>query len=447
MRLALLEGTGRLAACSRLFEEEAPVRRPNCCSPGAADAMVEPAVHSAVESPSASSKQLPVKRVGSIDAYRGLVMLLMVAEVMHFCRVARHFPDSRLWGFLCFHQSHVPWVGCSIHDMIQPSFSFLVGVALPFSLASRSRRGQTPRRMAVHAFVRAAILIFLGIFLRSMGQDRTNFTFEDTLTQIGLGYGFLFLLGLRPRRDQWIALVLILAGYWLAFALYPTPAPDFDYESVGVPNDWEHLAGGFAAHWNKNVNLASDFDRWFLNLFPRAEPFLYNGGGYLTLSFVPTLATMLIGLIAGGWLKDERSGLQKISRLAALGAACTAIGYALDWWGLCPMVKRIWTPSFALFSGGLCCWTLGLLYAVIDVAGLRKWAFPLIVVGMNSIAIYVMSWTMRRFVESSIHTHLGASYTQILGEELEPIVVGFTVVIVFWLILYWMYRRKIFLRI
>ena len=419
----------------------------NAAASEAADAMSQPAAHRAVESDSAESKELTAERVGSIDAYRGLVMLLMVAEVMHFCRVAPHFPDSRLWGLLCFHQSHVPWVGCSIHDMIQPSFSFLVGVALPFSVASRTRRGQTPRQMTIHAFIRAAVLIFLGIFLRSMGQNRTNFTFEDTLTQIGLGYGFLFLLGLRPRRDQWIALALILAGYWLAFAVYPTPAGDFDYETVGVPNDWEHLAEGFEAHWNKNANLASDFDRWFLNLFPRDEEFHYNGGGYLTLNFIPTLATMLIGLIAGGWLRSNLSGSQKLLRLAALGAACVAAGYALDRWGLCPLVKRIWTPSFSLFSGGLCCWTLGLLYAVIDLAGLRRWAFPLIVVGMNSIAIYVMSWTMRGFVESSIHTHLGARYTQILGEEFEPVVVGSTVVLVFWLILYWMYRRRIFLRI
>src|SRR5207253_5998575 len=143
--------------------------------------------------------------------------------------------------------------------------SFLVGVALPFSLSKRVEGGQAPWRITLHAFVRALALILLGVFLRSIGKPQTYWTFEDTLTQIGLGYPFLFLLGWRPARDQWIALGLILAGYWAAFALYPTPPASFDYAAVGVPNDWPQLMTGFAAHWNKNSNFAWSFDTWFLN--------------------------------------------------------------------------------------------------------------------------------------------------------------------------------------
>ena len=84
---------------------------------------------------------------------------------------------------------------------------------------------------------------------------------------------FLFLLGFRPRAMQWIASGLILVGYWAAFALYPLPGAGFDYAKVGVPNDWPHLMTGFAAHWNKNSNLAWAFDTWFLNLFPAEKPF------------------------------------------------------------------------------------------------------------------------------------------------------------------------------
>jgi len=387
------------------------------------------------------------QRLGSLDAYRGLAMVLMVAEATHLCRVAEHYSGSALWKALCFHQSHVPWVGCSVHDMIQPSFSFLVGVALPFSIASRRRRGQSMAWLSVHAFYRALVLIVLGIFLRSMGQSRTNFTFEDTLTQIGLGYGFLFLLGLRPTRDHWIAVLLLLVGTWSAFALYPLPADDFNYELVGVPNDWQHLKTGFEAHWNKNSNLAADFDVWFLNLFPREQPFRYNGGGYLTLSFIPTLATMILGLIAGGFLSSQRSSAEKLIRMAATGAICLVVGYGLGAMGVCPIVKRIWTPSFVLVSGGWCLLTLALLYIVIDIWRFSRWAFPLIVVGMNSITIYVMSWTMKGFVKDSLHTHLGAPVTQALGQPLEPLVVGLLILTVFWLILYWMYRRRIFLRI
>jgi len=169
------------------------------------------------------------QRLGSLDAYRGFVMLLMMAEVLRLRAVANALPDSAVWKFLAFHQSHVEWIGCSLHDLIQPSFSFLVGVALPFSIASRAAKGQSPGRMWLHALGRALALILLGVFLRSLGRPMTNWTFEDTLSQIGLGYGVLFLLGFRPVRDQWIALGVILVGYWAAFALYPLPGVDFDY--------------------------------------------------------------------------------------------------------------------------------------------------------------------------------------------------------------------------
>src|SRR5262245_46264522 len=154
-------------------------------------------------------------------------MFLMLAEVLRLPHVARAFPDSPLWRFFAYHQSHVEWRGCSLHDLIQPSFSFLVGVALPFSLAARAARGQGMGRMAAHAAWRALLLVVLGIFLRSGGRPQTNFTFEDTLTQIGLGYFPLFLLGLAAPRWQWLAFAGILAGYWVAFALYPLPGSDF----------------------------------------------------------------------------------------------------------------------------------------------------------------------------------------------------------------------------
>jgi predicted acyltransferase len=280
-----------------------------------------------------------------------------------------------------------------------------------------------------------------------MGQSQTNFTFEDTLTQIGLGYGFLFLLGLRTTRDQGIAFLLLLVGYWAAFAIYPLPDENFNYESVGVPNNWEHLETGFVAHWNKNTNIAADFDVWFLNLFPREQAFRYNSGGYLTLSFIPTLATMILGLIAGGILRSQRSNAQIVTLLSALGIVCLVAGYGLNALGVCPLVKRIWTPTFVLASGGWCFLTIALLYQVIDVWCVSRWAFPLTVIGMNSIAIYCMSWTMQGFVKDSLHTHLGDRVTQVLGQPLEPLVTGLLIVSVFWLILYWMYRRRIFLRI
>src|SRR5207302_931303 len=153
------------------------------------------------------------RRLSSVDAYRGLVMFLMLGEALRLCRVSQALPDSGFWKFLCYHQSHVEWAGCSLHDLIQPSFSFLVGVAMPFSLASRKARGESLGRMTVHALWRALVLVLLGVFLRSTSRPQTYWTFEDTLSQIGLGYGALFFLGLRPTRDRWIAFGLLLIGY------------------------------------------------------------------------------------------------------------------------------------------------------------------------------------------------------------------------------------------
>src|SRR6187200_2748315 len=146
---------------------------------------------------------LSSNRLTSLDAYRGFVMFLMMAEVLHLCRVAAAMPGSGFWNFLAHHQSHVEWIGCSLHDLIQPSFSFMVGVALPFSLASRISHGQSRGKLFAHALGRSLILILLGVFLRSIGRPQAYWTFEDTLTQIGLGYPFLFLLGLRSMRAQW----------------------------------------------------------------------------------------------------------------------------------------------------------------------------------------------------------------------------------------------------
>lgn len=391
--------------------------------------------------------QLATVRVGSIDAYRGFVMFLMMAEVLALARVAKSLPESGFWQWLAYHQTHVAWRGCSLHDLIQPSFSFLVGVALPFSLASRQRRGEPLWFSLAHAAWRAAILVFLGIFLRSVGRPGTNYTFEDTLTQIGLGYFPLFVIGLGPPKLRWVALLLILVGYWCAFALYPLPAADFDYKAAGAPPDWEHNAAGFEAHWNKNTNAAWAFDRWFLNLFRRQQPFLNNGGGYATLSFIPTLATMLLGLIAGGWLRTEVPDSKKLAWMTMAGLLGLALGYAADRLGVCPNVKRIWTPSWVLFSGGWCFVLLAAFYLIIDVAGLVAWSYPLRVVGANSIAAYLIAHLFNDFIRGSFRTHLGEELFRLGGEAYEPFLSGLAVLAVYWLILWWMYRRRIFLRI
>lgn len=391
----------------------------------------------------------PPARLASLDAYRGFVMLLMMAEVLRLKRVAQALPDSGVWSFFASQQSHVEWVGCSLHDLIQPSFSFLVGVALPYSIASRRARGQATGTMIGHAVWRAAILILLGVFLRSTGRTLTNWTFEDTLTQIGLGYGFLFALGFRPVREQWAAFVLIVVGVWAAFALHPLPAAGFDYAKVGVAQSWLETNGlsGFAAHWQKNTNLAAGFETWWLNLFPREKPFLFHSGGYATLSFVPTLATMILGLLAGNVLRGERAPREKIRWFVVAGVSGLAAGALLGWLGVCPVVKRIWTPSWVLFSGGWCCLLLAGFYAGVDVARRGRWAFPLIVIGANSIAAYLIAHLFVDFIRKALTTHLGAEIFRSGGAAYEPLVLGGATLAVMWALLYGMYRQRWFLKI
>ena len=388
---------------------------------------------------------LPARNV-AVDAYRGLVMLLMMGEVMQWAEVYKAYPGSLFWRILAFNQTHVEWSGMGLHDTIQPGFTFLVGVALPYSIAARTAKGQSFAHQLLHTVWRSLILIFLGFFLRSVGASQTYFTFEDTLTQIGLGFTFAFLLAHCRPKWQWTALGVILFGYWLAWALYPAPGPDFNWPAVGVPANWPYNFHGFAAHWNKNSNLGQAFDVWFLNLLPRASRFVYNGGGYLTLSFIPTLGTMLLGLRAGEWFRSSAPKIP-IGRFVLTGLVLMAVAAVLHYGGICPIVKRIWTPSWTLFSGGVCFLFLAAFSWVLDVKGHRKWAFPLVVVGMNSIAAYLIAHLWEDFIINSLHIHLGYSVFAIFGKGLEPLMLGIAVMLIYWGILYWMYRRKIFLRI
>lgn len=388
---------------------------------------------------------IPPRNV-AVDAYRGLVMLLMMAEVMQFAKVSRAFPGSLFWHILGYNQTHVEWAGMSLHDTIQPGFTFLAGVALPYSIQSRVKKGQSFGHQLAHTIWRSLLLIALGIFLRSTHSPQTNFTFEDTLTQIGLGYTFAFLLAHCRAKWQWIALVGILFAYWLAWALYPAPGADFNYAAVGVPAHWKYNFSGFASHWNKNSNLGQAFDLWFLNLFPRPSRFLYNDGGYLTLSFIPTLGTMLLGLRAGEWFRSVAPAIP-LKRFLTAAALLIACGLVLHFTGVCPIVKRIWTPSWTLFSGGVCFLFLAAFSWIIDVRGLRRWAFPLVVVGMNSIAAYLIAHLWEDFIIDNLHINLGYSVFGIFGAGLEPFMIGTAVMFIYWLTLYWMYRRRLFLRI
>ena len=386
------------------------------------------------------------ERLVSLDAFRGAIMLLMASIGFGIPQVAAHFPESPVWKFLRHEFDHAEWVGCTLWDLIQPAFMFMVGVALPWSIANRRARGQTVAVMFGHALWRSIALVLLAVFLTSAWSKQTDWIFPNVLAQIGLGYPFLFLVAFTRPRTQWIAAFLILLAVCLLFALHPLPPTGFDWKSVGVPADWNHLSG-FSAHWEKNFNAAASFDIWFLNLFPRATPFVFNAGGYTTLNFVPSIATMIFGLVAGNFLRSDRTLVEKIKLLVIAGVAGLFLGKAIELAGICPIIKRLWSPSWAIYSAGLSALLLAAFVAVIEYRGWKRWAFPLVVAGANPITLYCLWQLSSSFIRQTLKTHLGPHIFESFGTLYTPMLERASVLLVFWLILLWLYRKKIFIRI
>jgi heparan-alpha-glucosaminide N-acetyltransferase len=146
-------------------------------------------------------------------------------------------------------------------------------------------------------------------------------------------------------------------------------------------------------------------------------------------------------------LRSERASWAKVKWLTVAGVIGLAAGALLGWLGICPIVKRIWTPSWTLYSGGWCCLLMAGFYVLIDLWGKKAWSFPLVVVGVNSIAAYCMDHLFDDFFSKNLTTHLGPNFFNVLGEAYEPLLHGAATLLVCWLVLFWMYRRKIFLRI
>jgi len=386
------------------------------------------------------------ERLVSLDAYRGAIMLMMASGGLGLARVAQQFPDSDIWQLVASQTEHAQWAGFTLWDIIQPAFMFMVGVALPWSVAKRRAAGQSFARMFAHALWRALALVLLAVFLTSAWSHRTVWVFTNVLAQIGLGYPVVFLLAFTRPRTQWLAVPAILLAYWLAFALHPLPPADFDWQSVGVGADWAHLTG-FSAHWEKNANFAATFDRWFLNLFPRGEPFVFSRGGYQTLNFVPSIATMIFGLLAGQLLRRHLSMTAKLKRLVGFGLAGVFVGRAIAMAGLCPIIKRIWTPSWTIYSAGWVTLLLAGFVAVIEWRRWKRWAFPFVVVGLNPITLYCLWQLMGGFIRGNVRRHLGPDVFESFGPAYAPMLQRLAVLLVLWLIVLWMYRRKIFLRI
>jgi len=387
------------------------------------------------------SAPLP-ERLVSLDAFRGLTMLFMASSGFGIAQIAKAYPDSAFWELLRYNTSHAAWIGGGAWDMIQPAFMFMVGMALPFSSSRRAADGQDDRRRFLHTLWRAFALVALGVFLSTSAGSRPNFIFTNVLAQIGLGYVFLTLLVGRGWKIQLGAIGVIAIATWTAFVFTPVAGPGTDFKALGVTEAGQTLTGLWA-HWNMNANFAAAFDQWFLNLFPGEKPFVFDKGGYQTLNFVPSLITMTLGLMAGENLRSGKTSGEKLSWLLKAGALCLVLALATGT-TICPVIKKLWTPSWAFYSGAVVLWVFAAFYWFIDIKGRKAWAFPLVVVGMNSIAIYLAYQLTAGWIRATGKTWLGAG---LFEGTYGPLAQSLLVLSVLWTFCWWLWKRKVFIRI
>ena len=379
------------------------------------------------------------ERLVSLDAYRGLIMAALICNGF----ALSVFKDDPAWGWLAAQVDHVKWEGCVFWDLIQPSFMFMVGVAMPFAFAKRKAAGDSFAILFRHAATRALGLILVGIALDCISSNSFTIGMMRVLQQIALSYILVFFLLGQHWKAQLVAALSLLAGYTLVWQFYPA-------------ND---AAGAWVM---SHQNIGGDFDQW---LFSRQSK-----GFYVVLNFIPSTATLLFGVLCGRLVGSE---LPKEKVVGILGLAAVA-GLASGWLlstgdsPIVPMVKRIWTASFALFAGGWTILFLLLFYWLIEVRGWRRWPMFLVVVGMNSIFAYCLSQLFR----SSFFDRGLAVFTKPLAALLldrphlaeaiakpatyawpEPlglwghVLQAALVLAAQWGVLLWLYRRKIFFKL
>lgn len=351
------------------------------------------------------------KRLLSLDAYRGFTMFLMVSAGFGLGVLS----DNPGWEWLARQVDHVAWEGCVLWDLIQPSFIFIVGVAMPFAFAVRLGRGETRPQMFKHVWRRSLILLLLGVGRVCIHQNELIFDMTTVLQQIAVAYFFAFFVLGRGIKVQFLVAILILFVDWALFQFWPGVGP-------GGP-------------WAKNANFHSAVELW---VFGRLSP-----GGYTAMNAFGSIATVIFGIIAGELLRKEIAGISKVKYLVLAGIAGIGIGMLLS--PVIPVVKRIWTPSWTIYSAGWGAFLLAIFYWIIEVREKRKWCFAFLVVGMNSIAMYMIV----SFLSGSVKEWVWVFTGWILSPLGDPGIIIHSVLVlsVFLYMVYWMYKREIFLKV
>ncbi len=367
--------------------------------------------------------QVPT-RVVSIDALRGFVMFWIVGGGMIFIALAKVWPNP-LTEILNAQMDHAKWAEAfHLEDLIMPLFIFVVGLVLPFSVLRRVERGESKRKLYLHIVRRTTLLILLGITVENHGLpfNLSQMHWPGVLQRIGICYFFAAILVIHTGwRTQAIVMAAILVLGWAAMMLIPVPG-----YGAGVMTP----EGCLAAYIDQQF-LPGQFHRQYYGF----------GDSNGILPTLMSVATAILGALAGYWLRANRSGNYRAAGLAIAGIICLFAGYV---WGLVfPIVRLIWTSSMVLYAGGYSLLLLALFYWVVDVQMIRKWAFFFIVIGMNAITIFFI----RSFVNFDEIAKFFLKGVIQYGPSLEPLIVSIGAVAAEWVFLWFLYRHKIFLRV
>jgi predicted acyltransferase len=377
--------------------------------------LTETAPHSTAPQPANSERLL------SIDALRGFDMFWIIGGDGIAAAIGKLSGNAVVLGVTAQVSDHMPWAGFRYYDMIFPLFLFIIGATLPFSIGKRMEQGASRRKLIGKILSRTAILIALGLvnngILEFKGWDHTRFF--GVLQRQGFGYCVAAILFVTTKpKTQAIIFITILLGYWGVLALVPVPGGHGPY------NEWG--------------NVPNYVDRLFLLPSQMYEKY---GDPEGPVSMIPAVCTALLGLFTGRWLKSDREGEKKAMGLALAGLVCLALGLA--WAPVLPVIKKIWTSSYVLVAGGFSMELLALFYWVIDVKGIRKWTFPFVVIGMNSITIYMATCIVP--FERIAGFFMGGIAKAI--PQFKDLIMAIAVVVVEWLLLYFLYRKRVFLRV
>ncbi len=362
----------------------------------------------------------PGQRLVSLDALRGFDMFWIMggAEITH---AAAKLTGWAWLVWLSGQLHHPDWHGFTFYDLIFPLFLFIAGVAMPFSFEKRLQRGDTRSQLYRHVIMRGLLLVLLGMIYNGLLKfDWDTMRYPSVLGRIGLAYLFAALIVLNTRvRGQLIWIVGLLVGYWAVLRFIPVP--------------------GYGAHDLSPGHTLTDYlDRL---LIPGT---LYRGDRDPNgvLATVPAIATALSGAVTGQLLMSERfSGYLKTLIMTGVGLVCLGLAYL--WNFEFPINKNLWSSSFVLHCTGWSLLFLALFYLVIDVWRLRAWAFPLVVIGCNSIFIYMA----QQFIDFDHTTHFFFDGVLKYTGTYQPLLWAICVVLVKWLLLLLLYRKRIFLRV